>query len=222
MLGFAFFLFYRKKRKAMQQSYNVDSEYSRAKDIMRDLVDSGDFAEIKEQMGDKPIEAVTECAYITDLGKQAGNLLGTAAKTVAWAAVGVKARYREADNVCYLVLSNDEIHYLLFVESEVEEHLVFDRNRIQNAVLKEVSAKDNVTRFSKVLGRKTKKLSFDLDGKPLSILFFDRISRSPGGVNTADVTKVFSGDYSKTLVDYEVMGKYFLEQLTLKYPYLNH
>ena len=201
-------------RKRALGDYNADNQMHRAEEITQEVI-NGPLAAIKRQIGTGNVDAVTQCAHITTIGKQATGLAITAAKTVAWAAVGVKAKYRTADHACYLALSGDDLHYLFFEESELKEHLVLDQYRLANARLEGVSGADKVTRMSSITGMKSQKLSFDIEGKKMEILFFGAITRAPEGVFGG-----FGKQAMKNMEDFKVAGRYFKEKLARRYPHL--
>lgn len=211
-LGYIYFM--NSRRKRILGDYNVENQYHNAGIILPELM-RGPLGSIKEQMKEYSVDAVTECMHITNLGRQATSAAITAAKTAAWAAVGVKARYHTADNACYLVLSGEDVHYLFFEEGEMKEHLFFDKYRLMNARIEQTSGTDKVTRMSSAMGMKSQKLVLDLDGKKMEVLFYNRINRTPE--NPLSFT---SKDVFKTQVNFEIMGRYFKEQLGEKYMHL--
>jgi|GEM_PF-191496 len=211
VLSAGFILFMNSRRKKLLGDYNAENQYHRADEILREVV-NGPLSDIREQMKGQPVDAVTECMHITNIGRQAASAAMTAAKTVAWAAVGVKARYRAADHACYLVLSGDDLHYLFYEEGEIKEHLVFDQYRLANAKLEQTSGTDKVTRMSSAMGMKSQKLVLDLDGEKMEVLFYNRINRLPHGPLPFTDRNVF-----RTQVNFEIMGRYFKEQLGKKY-----
>lgn len=201
-------------RKRALGDYNADNQMHRAEEITQEVI-NGPLAAIKRQIGTSNIDAVTQCAHITTLGKQATGLAITAAKTVAWAAVGVKAKYSAADHACYLALSGDDLHYFFFEEGQLKEHLVLDQYRLSNAQLASASGTDKITRMSSITGMKSQKLSFDIEGKKMEILFFGSITRAPEGAYGG-----FGKQAMKNMVDFQVAGQYFKEKLAQKYPHL--
>ncbi|WP_118975396.1 hypothetical protein [Taibaiella koreensis] len=213
-LSVAYIIFMNARRKKLLGDYNADNQYHRAAELLPSIM-SDRLDQIRHQMNGNAVDAITECAHITNIGQQAASAAITAAKTVAWAAVGVKAKYRTADHASYLVLSGDDLHYILFQEGELSDHQVFDRYELSTAKLDRTSASDKVTRMGSAMGRKTQKLTLDKEGKKMEILFYDRITRLPGGPLSP-----FSGDVFKTMVDFEIMGKYFKERLGNKYHQL--
>ncbi|WP_157976868.1 hypothetical protein [Taibaiella helva] len=213
-LSVAYIIFMNARRKKLLGDYNADNQYHRAAELLPALM-TDRLDQIRQQMNGSVINAVTECAHITNIGQQATSAAITAAKTVAWAAVGVKAKYRTADHASYLVLSGDDLHYVLFQEGEVRDHFVFDRYELSTAKIDRTSATDKVTRMGSAMGRKTQKITLDKEGKKMDILFYDRITRLPEGPLSP-----FTGNVFKTMVDFEIMGKYFKEQLGNKYPQL--
>lgn len=202
------------KRKQALSSFNADEEYKNAPVFINELM-AEHFAQIKAQMKDKPVDAFTQCLPITNLKKQAAGVAVTAAKTVAWAAIGVKARYQTADHACYLVLSGTELHYLFFEEGSLKEHLVLDQYRMGQASIEKISTTDKVTRMGSAGGKTTAKLKLNIDDKPMEILFYDRVTRAPH-----DGGGIIRKDFYLIHAKYSIIGKYFTEQLHIKYPAL--
>lgn len=212
-LGYVYFMNTRRKR--LLGDYTAENQYDRAAGLLPELL-AGPLKSIREQMKDTPVDAVTQCMHITNIGKQAASAAITAAKTVAWAAVGVKTKYQTADHACYLVLSGDDIHYLFFEEGDMKEHLVLDKYRLVNARLEKTSGTDKVTRMSSAMGMKSQKIVLDLDGKKMEVLFYNAITRTPEGP-----LSITSKDVFKTQVNFDIMGRYFKEQLGKKYAHLS-
>lgn len=212
-LGYMYFMNARRKR--LLGDYNVENQYHHAAELLPEVL-NGPLDSVKKQMKDKPVDAITQCMHITNIGKQAASAAITAAKTVAWAAVGVKARYNAADHACYLVLSGDDLHYLFFEEGDMKEHLILDKYRLMDASLGKTSGTDKITRMSSAVGMQSQKIVLDIDGKKMEVLFYNRIVRTPEGTLSFASKNVF-----KTQVNLEIMGRYFKEQLGKKYAHLS-
>lgn len=215
LLGYGLvFYFMHKKRKEALAKYDHPGAYKEAPQLLREFMNDR-FAPLASQMRGAAIDAFTQCAYITSLAGKAKSAAATAAKTVAWAAVGVKARYREADHAAYLVLSGDDLHYVFFEEGSVKEHLVFDQLRLLQANPGVLNKTEKVTRMGAVMGRKTHKLVLDIDGKKMDLIYYDAIERYPDSVIG------YSKNTFDTMARFRLLGGYFKEKLSAKYPHLN-
>ncbi|MCZ4244125.1 hypothetical protein [Pedobacter punctiformis] len=211
--GFIYFMM--KKRREALQKYDNPEAYKQVPQIMENFLSSR-FSALTKQLQGAPVDAFTQCAYITSLSEKATSAAITTAKTVAWAAVGVKARYNEADNASYLVLSGDELHYIFFEENEIKEHLILDRSRLSNAVIGNISNTEKVARMGSVMGRQSHKITIDIDGKKIDLIYYDAIERYP------DSVLAFERNGFDTIAQFKLMGKYFKEKFYSKYPNLSN
>lgn len=212
--SFLYMYFMNKKRKESLHKYDNPQAYQQAPQLMQELLNNR-FAVITQQMQGAPIDAFTQCAYIASVADKARSAAATAAKTLAWAAVGVKARYNEADHAAYLVLSGQDLHYLFFVEGAAKEHLVFDHYRLQNAATGTISKAEKVTRMGAVTGRKSHKLSVDIEGKRVDVIYYDAVERYP------ETILAMQKNAFDSMGQFKLMGRYFKEKLYAAYPHLN-
>ena len=213
-LSFVYTFYMMKKQKETANQYKGDDALAQAPQLQKDLLPKY-FAELEKQMQGAPIDAFTECAYITTVGNKVAAAAVTAVKTAAWAAIGVKARYNEADNVAYLVLSGEDLHYLFFEEGEAKEHLVFDKNRLLNARVGFISNAEKVTRMSAIMSQNPSKINIYIDGNNTDILYYDFVRRMPGS------TLAFQKNALDTQAQFALLGRYFKKRFTEKYPHLN-
>ncbi len=210
-----FSIYMSKKSKGIMEKYNQPEYYKNAPTYLDEFMNDR-FDLIKKQMQGAPIDAFTQCAYITTLSNKAKSVAATAAKTVAWAAVGVKARYNEADHAAFLVLSGEELHYIFFEEGEAKQHLIFDRLRLLNAKKGELSSTEKVTRVSSLMGRTNHKLIIDIDGESIDLIYYDKVERYP------DSTLVMEKSAFDTMGKFKLMGTYFKDQFYKKYSHLSN
>ncbi len=211
--SFGIFLFTNYKKKRSLKNFDADAEYKNAPQFLKEFC-ANQLSSVPKQMNGFSIDAITECAHITNLQKQAANATITAVKTLGWAAIGVKAKYQTAQNTSYLVLSGNSLHYLFYEEGEIKQHLVLDEYRMQNAKIEQTSGLDKVARMGSVAGRKTQKLIFDIDGKSMEILFYDRIANAPEGMLNGT-------DFHLLHAKGEIIGKHFVENIKTTYPSLS-
>ncbi|MGJ1243904.1 MULTISPECIES: hypothetical protein [Sphingobacterium] len=204
-----------KKQKETAKKYEGESGIALAPGVKDELL-SDEFSELRKQLNGAPIDAFTQCAYIATVGDKVASAAATAAKTVAWAAVGVKARYNERDNASYLVLSNNELHYVFFDEGEVRDHLFFDHETLLDARTAQITNSEKVTRMGSVMGLKPKKMHLDVNGNGLDIIYYGTVQRMPHGIISPG-----SGMF-ETQARLQLMGRLFLDRLYKKYPQLQN
>lgn len=202
-----------KKQKDTAKKYEGEAGLSMAVAVKDDLLQH-EFSELSKQMNGAPIDAFTQCAYIATVGDKIASAAATAAKTAAWAAVGVKAKYQERDNVSYLILSNQELHYIFFDEGEARDHLVFDQQTLLDARPAQISSSEKVTRMGSIMGLKPKKMHLDVNGNGLDLIYYGTVQRMPAGLISPG-----SGMF-EAQARFQLMGRFFLDRLYQKYPQL--
>lgn len=208
-----FSLIMMKKQKETARKYEGESGINLGPDVRDELL-KDEFVELKKQLNGAPIEAFTQCAYIATVGDKVAGAAATAAKTVAWAAVGVKARYNERDNASYLVLSDNELHYVFFDEGRARDHFVFDHQSLISAQNAQISNSEKLTRMGSVMGLKAKKMYFDINGNGLDIIYYGTVQRMPHGIISPGVGMF------ETQAKLQLMGRLFLNRFYEKYPHL--
>ncbi len=208
-----FSLIMMKKQKETARKYEGESGINLGPHVRDELL-KDEFVELKKQLNGAPIEAFTQCAYIATVGDKVAGAAATAAKTVALAAVGVKARYNERDNASYLVLSNNELHYVFFDDGEVRDHLVFDHETLLDARTAQITNSEKVTRMGSVMGLKPKKMHFDINGNGLDIIYYGTVQRMPHGIISP------GAGMFETQAKLQLMGRLFLNRFYEKYPHL--
>lgn len=213
-----FMVFYMKKLKGTRQKYAGDDALAQAPQIQDELLTSH-FTAIKKQMQDAPIDAFTQCAYITTVGNKVKSAAVTAAKTAAWAMVGVKARYHEADNAAYLVLSGENLHYLFFEEGEAKEHLVFDRFRLLSAKPAAITNGEKVTRMSSIMMQKPMKMSMDINGHQTDVIYYGEVRRPPESALYGEGIMKVQG-MGELHGKFGLLGRYFRKKFHERYPHL--
>ncbi len=202
-----------KKQKETARKYEGESGIHLAPDVRDELL-KDEFVKLRKQLNGAPIDAFTQCAYIATVGDKVAAAAATAAKTVAWAAVGVKARYNERDNVSYLVLSNNELHYVFFDDGQVRDHFVFDHQTLIDAHTAKISNSEKVTRMGSVIGLKPKKMHLDINGTGLDIIYYGVVQRMPHGIISP------GAGMFETQAKLQLMGRLFLDRFYEKYPHL--
>lgn len=143
------------------------------------------------QINDKGIIAVISCQEKREtkdfLRQQAVNMAGKALGRLT--GVGVK----EVDNreYYYLVLTNNHLHYLHYSEKgQCKEHLSFERNRMTNLRVGEVTSEDMLKNNAYV--GETERFSFESGDTQYRFFFYDKMYAHPTAKNhdISDMAKV--------------------------------
>lgn len=209
------------KGKAIKEKYKTEKVIEQADKFQTELLQN-QFRLLKTEMKNLPIDAFTQCAYIATVGDKVGSAVATAAKTAAWAMVGVKARYYEVDNASYLVLSDNEVHYLFFEEGKPKTHIIIDEETLKTSQLGTISKTEKVVRMSSLVTLDPTKIDVNIPENPFSIYYYNEVKRTPEEDDEAKkITKIFN--YIKTSElngKMSVMGKNFRKKLGAKYPHL--
>lgn len=102
---------------------------------------------------------------------------------------------------------------------ELDEHIVFDNFRIEEAQLKYGGIlKSQIAIYSKSSEEylpKTHIITFNIDGNPLALEIHDRLNYTPDPTDLLNVKKQFS-----TRAKYQVVGEKFIPVLQSKFPNL--
>lgn len=187
-----FFYYKFATQKAQLVADNFDSK--KAKDNLQNHKQhflNTDLAYLKKWMKNKPIDTFTEASISISTKKKVKNTAIDTLKSIAWAVIGVKARYQRVETPTFLVLSNDELHFLSAnVDGDLDNHIILTKENLENASITFKGNKDGVDLaddISKKLANKLYSdsqkaslpqlftLEFNIDGKPLAINAHDKI-----------------------------------------------
>jgi len=124
---------------AMQKTRNLTANFDKnavAENIENHVneLTSSKLDYLKKWMNGAPIDLFTDASIPVSVKDKAKNAAVDAAKSVAWAAVGVKAKYKRVEAVSHLVLSNDNLHFLAAdIDGNLQTHLTFTPDQLNNA-----------------------------------------------------------------------------------------
>lgn len=214
VLPVAYMMVMMRKRKQALAGIDMDQERAHAAEYQNEIL-RGDLKFLGDWMKDAPIDACTSASMNLSLGDHAKNMAKDAAKSIAWAAVGVKARYRRVETPSYVALSGDDLYFLTTdTDGELDQRSMIGRSALETATLRPSKAKGPA--FASA-GDPTKRydLVFTVDGEQHAIVIHDRI-----GARTS-VGKMLGGDYFRTLAKHQVVGERFIDALKKKYPNLD-
>jgi len=109
----------------------------------------------------------------------AGDLLKSGAVNLAGSALGrvtgVGIKSNNNLDVYFVVLTDNNLHYMVYDEGTCEEHLIYDRSKISRMSVDKASLASNYTGGASG----TKKLTFDYDGKNQSFYLIDGFLKFP-------------------------------------------
>ena len=131
--SFAYYKFNMQKAKAVINDFDEQAVKNHLNKHMSDVI-SYNIPYLKKWMGNKPLDSFVDASISVSLKDKTKNAAIDAAKSVAWRAVGVKASYNRIDTPTFLVLSNDELHFLSSnVDGDLNTHLTFNKEQLSKA-----------------------------------------------------------------------------------------
>lgn len=202
----------KKKSKEAFDKLDMKKESSQAATYLNDLINN-QYPQVKKQMKDVPIEAMTVARLEYTAGSQAKDIAKNTLKGLA--TLGT-VRFQTVQTTKYLVLSGSDLHLLdTDTEGSITNHLVYNRQRLLNASIEEMPATSNrlsQTKYGDYL-LKSYKLVLPGDDNKVNLLFYNGIVDV---TNTAAVIAL-SNNADKQVKQF-VAGNDFLEKLGEKNP----
>ncbi|PIF70945.1 hypothetical protein [Flavobacterium sp. 2] len=215
--GIIFMVYMNKKHASVKKEIDLDFERTKY-DLHKEEVLKQDFPQLKEWMKGKTIDAYTSASVPQTKAEKVQEVVSDGLKNVALSAVGVKLQRIETE--CFWVLSGNDLHFFSTdTVGELDEHIVFDNFRIEEAKLKDGGIlKSQLGVYSKSAEEylpKTHIITFNIDGNPLSLEIHDRLHYTPDPADILNVNKQFL-----TRAKYQVVGEKFVKVLQSKFPNL--
>ena len=215
--GIIFMIYMNKKHASVKKEIDLDFERTKY-DLHKEEVLKQDFPQLKEWMKGKTIDAYTSASVPQTKAEKVQEIVSDGLKNVALSAVGVKLQRIETE--CFWVLSGNDLHFFSTdTVGELDEHIVFDNFRIEEAKLKDGGIlKSQLGVYSKSAEEylpKTHIITFNIDGNPLSLEIHDRLHYTPDPADILNVNKQFL-----TRAKYQVVGENFVKVLQSKFPNL--
>ncbi|MEG0848840.1 MAG: hypothetical protein RSH24_03170 [Flavobacterium sp.] len=215
--GIIFMVYMNKKHASVKKEIDLDVERTKY-DLHKEEVLKQDFPQLKEWMKGKTIDAYTSASVPQTKAEKVQEVVTDGLKNVALSAVGVKLQRIETE--CFWVLSGNDLHFFSTdTVGELDEHIVFDNFRIEEAKLKDGGIlKSQLGVYSKSAEEylpKTHIITFNIDGNPLSLEIHDRLHYTPDPADILNVNKQFL-----TRAKYQVVGEKFVKVLQSKFPNL--
>lgn len=215
--GVIFMIYANKKHKSVKSEIDLDSERSKYP-VYKQEVLAQDFPQLKQWMNGKPIDAYTSASVPQSTANKVQDIISDGIKNVALSTIGMKLRRIETD--CFWVLSGSDLHFFSTnTVGELEEHIVFDNFRMEEAKLQYGGLlKSQLGVYSKSSEEylpKTHIITFNIDGSPLSLEIHDRLNYVVNPTDLLDMKKQFT-----TRAKYQVVGEKFVKILQDKFPNL--
>lgn len=215
--GIIFMVYMNKKHASVKKEIDLDVERTKY-DLHKEEVLKQDFPQLKEWMKGKTIDAYTSASVPQTKAEKVQEIVSDGLKNVALSAVGVKLQRIETE--CFWVLSGNDLHFFSTdTVGELDEHIVFDNFRIEEAKLKDGGIlKSQLGVYAKSAEEYLPKvhiITFNIDGNPLSLEIHDRLHYTPDPTDILNVNKQFL-----TRAKYQVVGENFVKVLQSKFPNL--
>ncbi|MFH6936613.1 hypothetical protein [Flavobacterium sp. FlaQc-30] len=215
--GIIFMVYMNKKHASVKKEIDLDVERTKY-DLYKEEVLKQDFPQLKEWMKGKTIDAYTSASVPQTKAEKVQEMVSDGLKNVALSTVGVKLQRIETE--CFWVLSGNDLHFFSTdTVGELDEHIVFDNFRIEEAKLKDGGIlKSQLGVYAKSAEEylpKTHIITFNIDGNPLSLEIHDRLHYTPDPADILNVNKQFL-----TRAKYQVVGENFVKVLQSKFPNL--
>ncbi|RXM41900.1 hypothetical protein [Flavobacterium sp. YO64] len=215
--GIIFMVYMNKKHASVKKEIDLDVERTKY-DLHKEEVLKQDFPQLKEWMKGKTIDAYTSASVPQTKAEKVQEIVSDGLKNVALSAVGVKLQRIETE--CFWVLSGNDLHFFSTdTVGELDEHIVFDNFRIEEAKLKDGGIlKSQLGVYAKSAEEYLPKvhiITFNIDGNPLSLEIHDRLHYTPDPADILNVNKQFL-----TRAKYQVVGENFVKVLQSKFPNL--
>ncbi len=215
--GIIFMVYMNKKHASVKKEIDLDVERTKY-DLHKEEVLKQDFPQLKEWMKGKTIDAYTSASVPQTKAEKVQEIVSDGLKNVALSAVGVKLQRIETE--CFWVLSGNDLHFFSTdTVGELDEHIVFDNFRIEEAKLRDGGIlKSQFGVYAKSAEEYLPKvhiITFNIDGNPLSLEIHDRLHYMPDPADILNVNKQFL-----TRAKYQVVGENFVKVLQSKFPNL--
>ena len=215
--GVFFMIYMNKKHKAAKSEIDLDFERTKYDQYKQELL-TQDFSQLKQWMKGKPIDAFTSASVPQSTSSKVQEIVTDGIKNAALSAIGVKLRRIETD--CFWALSGNDLHFFSTnTAGELDEHIVFDNFRIEDAKLEYGGIlKSQLGVYSKSSEEylpKTHIITFNIDGSPLSLEIHDRLNYRTDPADMLNLKKQL-----ETRAKYQVVGEKFITILQNKVPNL--
>jgi hypothetical protein len=215
--GVIFMIFMNKKHKVAKSEIDLDTERTKYDQYKQELL-TQDFSKLKQWMKGKSIDAFTSASVPQSTSNKIQEIVTDGVKNAALSAIGVKLKRIETDS--FWALSGNDLHFFSTdTVGELDEHIVFDNFRIEEAKVQNGGIlKSQLGVYSKSSEEylpKTHIITFDIDGSSLSLEIHDRLNYVVDPADMLNLKKQL-----ETRAKYQVVGEKFVSILQNKFPNL--
>lgn len=215
VLGFGFLMMFYVMNKNKKHVNNQDLEKERvnSEQYQKELLEK-EYPYIKRWMKNASIDAFTSASIPytgLDRAKDMGKDLLKSAMTLG------TVKFKTVETPSFVVLSEGKMHYFSTdVEGDLKEHLIFNSDRLNNAIvtLDAKKSSENATSKAKEIMGCNYLFTFDIEGKKNTIAVHDTLTFN------AAITSMFGSKYSDTLTKNQVVGEQFYSKISSLYPNL--
>jgi len=177
---------------------DVISQLSGREDEVRDayLKTHGSVSLIANQMNEDTIEGIISCMERRNLKDVTRQALKNVAGKAVGQLVGIGFKQTDNDENYYLAFSPERLHYLHFsTEGECREHLLFDRNRLENPETGKVTSSEATTLAADMF--ETTRLSFTYEGETYKFFYFEKFYNFVSDDDDDDDDKVSDKEFAE-------------------------
>ncbi len=215
--GIIFMIYMNKNHKKAKSEIDLDFERTKYDTYKQELL-AQDFSQLKQWMKGGSIDAFTSGSVPQSTSSKVQEIASDGIKNVALSAIGVKLKRIETE--CFWVLSGNDLHFFSTNEvGELDEHIVFDNFRIEDARLQYGGVlKSQLGVYSKSSEEylpKTHLITFNIDGSPLSLEIHDRLNYVTDPTELLNLKKQL-----ESRAKYQVVGEKFVTILQNKFSNL--
>ncbi|HCN52184.1 MAG TPA: hypothetical protein DIT10_24415 [Chryseobacterium sp.] len=216
--GVVFMIIINKKHQTAKSEINLDSERAKYNQYKQELL-AQDFSKLAQWMQGKRIDAFTSASVPQSTANKIQELATDGLKNVALSAIGVKLQRVETE--CFWALSGSDLHFFSTdTVGDLEEHIVFDNFRLENArlqyggILK--SQLGVYAKSSEEYLPKTHVITFEMGGRSLlSLEIHDRLHYRVDPEDMLNLRKQL-----RTRTKNHVVGEKLVEILQERFPNL--
>ena len=212
-IGFLMMFYVMNKNKKHVNNQDLEKERENSNQYQKELLEK-EYPYIKRWMKNASIEAFTSASIpytsmdrAKDIGKdvlQSAMTLGT-------------VKFKTVETPSFVVLSEGKMHYFSTdVEGDLKEHLIFNAERLNQAIVTldaKKSSENATSKGKEIMGNKYL-FTFDIEGQKSTIAVHDTLTFN------ADITSMFGSNYSNRLTKNQVLGEQFYTKISSLYPNL--
>ena len=212
-VGFLMMFYVMNQNKKHLSSQDIETERVNSDQYQKELLEK-EYPYIKRWMKNASIDAFTSASIPytgMDRAKDMGKDVLKSAMTLG------TVKFKTVETPSFVVLSEGKMHYFSTdVEGDLKEHLIFNQDRLNNAIviLDAKKSSENATSKAKEIMGSKYLFTFDIDGKKSTIAVHDTLTFN------ADITSMFGSKYSNTLTKNQVVGEQFYTKISSLYPNL--